>query len=406
MNVTEGFRESWDMIRHNRLRTILTMLGMNIGVASVIAVMATGLMGRGAIMKGIENIGSSLLWVQAAKDSYPTGRDITYMKPEDLSTLASIVQDTAWISPNLRANYPMGYRGDQEISAVYGVWPAYQRMWGRALQAGRSISQDDVDQRRRVVVLGMNTARAFFQTEDAALGNSVSFAGKDFTVIGVMAKKERSPVDDGSDDDTAYVPYEILSDVTSWDQYGGPRIMRIYLKVHDMADLDYVSGRIDQYLGHKYGTVEGKPRFVVKKAEDSIQTTNKVFDIITTVITLIAGISLVVGGIGIMNIMLITVTERTREIGIRKALGAKRRDILAQFLIESIIICLIGGGIGILFGIGITAIISVAQRWEYLLPWAAILLGLGVSIGIGLFFGIYPALKAARLDPVVALTKE
>ena len=202
------------------------------------------------------------------------------------------------------------------------------------------------------------------------------------------------------------MPYEILSDVTNWDQYGGPRVMRIYLKVRDMADLDYVSAQIGQYLDHKYGQIEGKPRFVVRKAEDSIQTTNKVFDIITTVITLIAGISLVVGGIGIMNIMLITVTERTREIGIRKALGAKRRDILAQFLIESIIICLIGGGIGILFGVGITAIVSIAQRWEYLLPWASIVIGLAVSITIGLFFGIYPALKAARLDPVVALTRE
>jgi putative ABC transport system permease protein len=221
-----------------------------------------------------------------------------------------------------------------------------------------------------------------------------------------MSKKERSPVDDGSDDDTAYVPYEVLSDLTNWDAYGGPRVMRIYFKVKDIADLDFVSAQLDQYLSHKYGTIEGKPRFTVRKAEDSIQTTNKVFDIITTVITLIAGISLVVGGIGIMNIMLITVTERTREIGIRKALGAKRRDILAQFLIESIIICLIGGGIGIILGIGITAFISALQRWEYLLPWAPILIGLAVSITIGLFFGIYPALKAARLDPVVALTKE
>jgi putative ABC transport system permease protein len=163
---------------------------------------------------------------------------------------------------------------------------------------------------------------------------------------------------------------------------------------------------VGQYLGQRYGPIEGKDRFTVKKAEDSINTTNKVYDIITTVITLIAGISLVVGGIGIMNIMLITVTERTKEIGIRKALGAKRRDILAQFLIESIIICLIGGGIGILLGVGITALVSVIQRWEYLLPWTAIVIGVVVSITIGLFFGIYPAVKAARLDPVVALSKE
>jgi putative ABC transport system permease protein len=405
MNLTEGFRESWETIRHNRLRTLLTMLGMNIGVASVIAVMAIGLMGRGAIMKGIENIGSSLLWVQAAKDSYPTGRDVTYMKPEDLAVLAGIVQD-AWISPSLRANYSFGSHGYQQVASVYGIWPGYQRMWGRGVQAGRPLSQEDIDQRRRVVVLGMNTARAFFDSDEDALGRSVTFAGKDFTVVGVMAKKERTPVDDGSDDDTAYVPYEVLADVTNWSAYGGERIMRIYFKVKVQSDLDYVAAQVGQYLGQRYGPIEGKDRFTVNKAQDSINTTNKVFDIITTVITLIAGISLVVGGIGIMNIMLITVTERTKEIGIRKALGAKRRDILAQFLIESIIICLIGGGIGILLGVGITALVSVIQRWEYLLPWTAIVIGVVVSITIGLFFGIYPAVKAARLDPVVALSKE
>ena len=405
MNFTEGFRESYETIRHNKLRTFLTMLGMNIGVASVIAVMATGLMGRGAIMKGIENIGSSLLWVQANRDAYPPGRDITYMKPEDLAALEGIVRD-AWISPNLRGTYMIGSRGYQEAATAYGVWQPYMRIWGRAVQAGRFISQEDVDLRRRVIVLGRNTAKVFFSTEDDALGKSVAMGGKDFRVVGVMAKKERSPVDDGSDDDTAYVPYEVLQDITNWDAYGGPRVLRVYFKVHALSDLDFVSSQASQYLGQRYGAVEGKPRFVVRKAEDSIQTTNKVFDIITTVITLIAGISLVVGGIGIMNIMLITVTERTKEIGIRKALGAKRRDILAQFLIESVIICLIGGGIGIIFGVGITAVVSVVQRWEYLLPWLSILIGLAVSISIGLFFGIYPALKAARLDPVVALTKE
>jgi len=296
--------------------------------------------------------------------------------------------------------------GDQQAASVYGIWPDYARMWGRAMEAGRPLSREDIDQRRRVVVLGLNTARAFFPSPDEALGQRVSFADRDFTVVGVMAAKERSPVDDGSDDDTAFVPYEVLSGLTPWDAYGGPRVLRIYFKVAAVADLDDASGRIGRYLDQKYGSIEGKERFAVRRAEDSIQTTNKVFDIITTVITLIAAISLVVGGIGIMNIMLITVTERTREIGIRKALGAKRRDILAQFLIEAVIICMIGGGIGIVLGIGITAVVSVVQRWEYLLPWNSIALGLAVSLSIGLFFGIYPALKASRLDPVVALTKE
>jgi putative ABC transport system permease protein len=406
MNLTEGFTQSFETIRHNKLRTMLTMLGMNIGVASVIAVMAIGLMGRGAIMKGIENIGSSLVWVTANTKIYPRTVSPLLMKPDDLAAIAGLTRDTAWISPVLRSTYAVAYRGDQNLSSVYGVWDAYFRVWPRSLSAGRAITVEDVSLHRKVIVLGANASRAFFSTDEEALGMSVTFAGKDFTVVGVLAKKERSPVDDGSDDDTCFVPYQALESVTNWDAFGGPRVQRIYLKVRELPDLDDVSSRVRQYLQTKYGDFQGNPRFKVNKAEDNIQTTNKVFDIITTVITLIAGISLLVGGIGIMNIMLVTVTERTKEIGIRKALGARRRDILAQFLIEAVIICLIGGGLGIILGVAITAVVSALQKWAYLLPWTSIILGLGVSIGIGLFFGIYPSMKAARLDPVVALTKE
>jgi len=406
MNLTEGFTQSFETIRHNKLRTFLTMLGMNIGVASVIAIMAIGLMGRGAIMKGIENIGSSLVWVQANTRIYPRTVSPVLMKPDDLVAIGDLTQEMAWISPVLRGTYSIGHRGDQNLGSVYGIWDAYGRIWPRALSAGRFISAEDVDRHRRVIVLGGNAARVFFASDDSALGQSVTFAGRDFTVVGVFAKKERSPVDDGSDDDTCFVPYQALESVTNWDAFGGPRVQRIYLKVRELADLDFVSSQVAQYLETRYGDYQGSPRFRVSRAEDNIQTTNRVFGIITTVITLIAGISLLVGGIGIMNIMLVTVTERTREIGIRKALGARRRDILAQFLIEAVIICLIGGGLGIILGVAITVAVSVLQKWTYLLPWTSILLGLGVSIAIGLFFGIYPSMKAARLDPVVALTKE
>ena len=405
MNLGEGFTQSFETIRHNKLRTFLTMLGMNIGVASVIAVMAIGLMGRGAIMKGIESIGSNLLWVQPNSQIYPQGVMQQLMRPDDLDVMSGLVGD-AWMSPILRASFVVGYRGDQSPSTIYGVWATYQSIWDYTTAAGRFLTQRDGDQRRRVVVLGWNTSAEFFPSAQDALGAQVNLAGKDFTVIGVMPKTTRSAISDGSDDDTCFVPYEVLQSVMDWSAFGGPRISRIYVKVKQIADVDFVSSQIDQYLTRQYGDYQGNPRFLVRKSEQSIQTTNKVFDIITTVITLIAAISLVVGGIGIMNIMLVTVTERTKEIGIRKAIGAKRRDILAQFLIESIIVCLIGGGIGILLGVLITALVSLAQHWDYLLPWFAILIGLAVSIGIGLFFGIYPAMKASRLDPVVALTKE
>jgi putative ABC transport system permease protein len=406
VNVSEGFRQSFETISHNKLRTFLTMLGMNIGVGSVIAVMAIGLMSRGAVMRGIESIGSSLLWVRPNRAAYPDRVEPMQMRAADLDALREIAGADAWITPLLRSNREVGRLGWQQASSVFGVWPAYSVVWAREPATGRFLSAEDVAQRNRVVVLGRNTARALFDSESAALGGSVTIGGRDFRVVGVMAAKQRSPVDDSSDDDTCYVPFEILSGMMDWTSTGGPRVPTVYFKVKDLSDLDGLSSRVERYLASAHGEVGGESRFVVRSAEESIQTTNKVFDIITTVITLIAGISLVVGGIGIMNIMLVTVTERTREIGIRKALGARRRDILGQFLIESVIICLIGGGLGIVLGVLVTAVVSVVRGWEYLLPWFAVTVGLVVSISIGLFFGIYPAVKAARLDPVVALTKE
>jgi putative ABC transport system permease protein len=384
---------------------MLTMLGMNIGVAAVIAVMSTGLMGRSAIMRGIESIGSTLAWVRTNRDAYASAQDILYMKPVDVDVLSKLVSP-AWTTPLLRGQYGLGYRGSQQVAAVYGVWSEYLQIWVREVGNGRFVSADDETHLKRVIVLGQNTARALFVTEEEALGKSVTLGGRDFTVVGVMAKKQRSPIDDGSDDDTCYVPYGVAEPMYDWSAYGGPRVFQIYFKARAVSELDELTFQVSQYLANRYGDYQGKPRFQVRRAEDSIQTTNKVFDIVTIVVTLVAAISLLVGGIGIMNIMLVTVTERTKEIGVRKAIGAKRRDILAQFMIEAIIICLIGGGIGIVLGIGLTAVVSLARGWAYLMPWFSVVLGLSVSIAIALFFGIYPATKAARLDPVVALTKE
>jgi len=405
MNLSEGFREAWDTIRHNKLRTFLTMLGMNIGVAAVIAVMSTGLMGRGAVMSGIEQIGSRLVWITVNRDIYEEREERVYLRPEDLEAMESITENV-WVTPLLRGRASVGYRGYQEAAAIYGVRPDYREVWDRSVAAGRFLTEDDVRTRSKVVVLGANLSAAFFASPDDAVGRSVRVADREFAVAGVMASKERSPIDDGSDDDTCYLPYEVYESMYDWSRFGGPRIFQVYFKVKNLSELEYTTGLLQRYLDSKYGKVEGQSRFIVLNAEENIRTTNDIFEIITTVITLIAGISLVVGGIGIMNIMLVTVTERTREIGIRKAMGAKRRDILGQFLVESIIICLVGGGFGTLVGIGLTFLISILQQWVYLMPWFSVALGVGVSISIGLFFGIYPAMKAARLDPVRALTQE
>jgi putative ABC transport system permease protein len=197
-----------------------------------------------------------------------------------------------------------------------------------------------------------------------------------------------------------------MESLMNWRRFGGPRILSLDIQVNDVADLDYTVTILERFLEARYGRHNDEPRFIVHKAEENIDTFNRIFGIVSTVISLIAGISLLVSGIGIMNIMLVTVTERTKEIGIRKAIGAKRSDVLIQFLIEAVIICLIGGGIGILVGLLIAFGVAGTQGWRYVMPVYAIALGIGVSATIGLFFGMYPAVKASRLDPVVALTKE
>jgi putative ABC transport system permease protein len=406
VNVSEGFRETFDMVRHNKLRTFLTMLGMNIGVAAVIAVLAIGLMGRGAVMEGVESIGATLMWIRPNRAAYPEGRGTTYLKPEDLTAIERIASGTI-VSPILRGEYQLAYRAYQTGAAVAGVRPGYPEVWDLSLARGRFLSERDVRERSKVIVLGSNVARMLFgPQEEDPLGKQVRVGNASFTVIGVLRQRGRGAISDGTDDDTSFVPYETLEGMYDFSRYGGPRVFQVYLKVNDVSRLDEVSSVIERYFDVRYGRIDGEPRFTVRRAEDSISTFNSIFGVITSVITVIAAISLVVSGIGIMNIMLVAVSERTREIGIRKAVGAKRMDILVQFLIEAILICLIGGGIGVILGVLISLLVSAAQGWAYVMPVLGMILGIGVSFGIGLFFGIYPAMKAASLDPVVALTKE
>lgn len=404
MKIGEGFRESWDTISHNKLRTFLTMLGMNIGVAAVIAIMASGLMARSAIMSGVESIGAALVWITPNNSAYEDSRDRVYLKPTDLSDMQRLVDDAVF-SPQLRSTEAVSYRGFEDPNTIYGVQPGYLTIWGHSLARGRFISEEDIDLRRKVAVLGADAAQIYFNDQDP-IGENLRIGKQIFSVVGVMGQREQSFVDDGSDNETIYVPYQVLESMMSWNRYGGPRVLNLDIQVNDIADLDYTVGILERFLEARYGTINGEPRFLVRKAEENIDTFNRIFSIITTVISLIAGISLLVSGIGIMNIMLVTVTERTKEIGIRKAIGAKRVDVLAQFLIEAVIICLIGGGVGIVLGIGIAFGVASIQGWQYVMPVYAITLGIGVSAAIGLFFGIYPAQKASRLDPVVALTKE
>jgi putative ABC transport system permease protein len=381
------------------------MLGMNIGVAAVIAIMASGLMARTAIMSGVEDIGATLIWIRPNWEAYENRSERIFLRPDDVENLVALVDDVS-ISIEVSERLRFSYRGVENTIRVKGVTGTYLSVWGWKLGTGRFITHEDTSLRRKVAVIGYDVAETFFQGEDP-VGKYVKIGERSAEIIGVMMRRDRGAfVSDGTNDNTVYMPYPIVSSMKNWTWYGGERVLDINVQVNDIANLGLVVATFDRYLAGKYGTLDGKPRFVVHTAEENINTFNKIFSIVTTVISLIAGISLLVSGIGIMNIMLVSVTERTHEIGIRKAIGAKRRDVLLQFLIEAVIICLIGGGIGIAVGLGIAFAVASTQSWRYVMPVYAIALGLGVSATIGLFFGIYPAMKASRLDPVVALSRE
>ena len=258
--------------------------------------------------------------------------------------------------------------------------------------------------KRHVIVLGNRVADRLFGDARGALGATVQVGRLHLQVVGVLGQRGLSSAGDGSDDRTAYLLYDVYSTIYEWGERG-PYIPEVTMRARDSARLAESITRVQFFLDRVLPGSDSLLPFTVATDQARIETEGQVLGIITTVVTLVAGISLLVGGMGIMNIMLVSVSERTREIGLRKAVGARDGDILGQFLIESVVICLLGGTVGVILGFGGTLAVAMALGWSLVLPQVAAV-GLGVSIAIGLFSGVYPASKAARLPPVVALSRE
>ena len=403
MRVTEGLREAFDTVRHNKLRTALTILSIVIGVASVIAVMAIGIMGRRAIMGDLAALGGALYWIEPDDGDWDDPRRDQHLRIEHLEAIRALVADTSWVSPILRGATNLRFRDRQASASLFGVGADYPELWPLPVQAGRFLSAEEVRQRRKVVVLGDRIARRLFDAPERAVGSVVSAGGLQLQVVGVMAADFRS-AGDGSDDRTCYLPHDLYRTIYPWDPVVGPNVPAITLRARDSADLGESMALVQRFL---HRVLPGSPSvrpFVVQTDQARLETEAEVLRVITMVVTLVAGISLLVGGLGIMNIMLVSVSERTVEIGLRKAVGARDGDILGQFLIESMVICLLGGVCGVVLGFGGTLAVALALGWNLILPEVAAV-GLGVAVATGLFFGVYPAAKAARLPPVVALSR-
>ena len=397
----------------NKLRSILTMLGIIIGVMSVIGLMSIGRGAQAMITSTFEQMGSNVLFVQPRNPEAPgfAGMSPQFAMPsltlDDADALADI-PSVLRVAPTNENFVEVVVDNESYVAMIEGSTPAYQETYNYSLAWGQFISDRHVARRDTVIVLGDNVAKELFDTIDP-LGNEVRLKGKRFTVIGVLEAKGGGFMG-MSLDDIAVIPITTFQSKLFAKQTasGEDAVESIGLQVANAEAVDGVTEDVEAVLRkrHRIDSDE-KDDFAVVSQEQVADMLQQVTGVFTIFLGAIAGISLLVGGIGIMNIMLVSVTERTREIGVRKAVGAKRRDILVQFLLEAAMISLAGSGIGVIGGWIVSRLVSRISIGGGTIPAVMspdiVVLAVSVAIGIGVVSGIYPALRAARLNPIDAL---
>lgn len=394
MRVGEAFGSAVTALRANRLRSVLTMLGVIIGVASVVVLVAIGSGAKAEVEQQVEGLGSNLILVVPGEFNVGSAPSVSRLTLEDVDFLGRVVGNRDAVATTVSSGEEVRVGGTSVFVTVNGTNENLPRVFDRPLTRGRFLTRADVDTRRRVVVLGAQSAKDLFGDVDP-LGRQVSIAGVRFRVIGVFAEQGTSF--GVSRDGEVVVPVSAAQRL-----FGVSRIDALAVKAPTIDAIEPLQKRIVSSLEAKY---DGETFSAVTQTQ-ILGTIGTILGLLTGVLAAIAGISLLVGGVGVSNIMLVSVRERTREIGLRKALGARERDILAQFLIEAVLLTTTGGVIGMTLGVTASVLADRLTPLPAVIAWWSLALAFGVSVGVGVFFGVFPARRAARLDPVVALRTE
>jgi len=392
-------------IRANKLRSLLTMLGIVIGVGAVITMVALGSGAQKAVQDQIERLGTNLLTIypgQSFMHGVASGERVS-LTMDDAKALENTSPVIANVVPEIAGNQQVKY-GNQNINVnVNGTTPNFLRVQNYALIAGRMFTTGDDEARRRVAVLGGGVPEMLGSNGPAMIGQTIQIRGIPFEIIGLLAEKGMSSGFGGNPDEQILIPLQ----TARYRVVGRDRLRSLTVEVSHPDSVNVAMLEIEQALRSAHGIRPGGDNdFQIRNRSEFLSTFEETTRTFTFLLAGIAAVSLLVGGIGIMNIMLVSVTERTREIGVRKALGATRRSILFQFVVEALVLCLLGGVIGILVGTGGALALSRLANWNTLISPGAVVLAIAFSAGVGLFFGIWPAQRAARLDPIQALRYE
>lgn len=407
MNYSNLFKIAMRAIAANKLRSFLTMLGIIIGVASVIAMMAIGQGSKKSIQANIAEMGSNMIMIRPGQDKGPGGAqqdasDMQTLKLKDYEALKERAKYLSAISPSVNSSGQFINGNNNTPSTIYGISPDYMQIRQQKVKDGEMFTDEEVRSSAKVCVIGKTVADNLFTNGEDPVGKVIRFNKIPFRVVGVLESKGYNSF--GMDqDDVVLAPYTtVMKRILSVTYLQGINASAVTEDMTDLAIEDITSILREN---HKLKTTDDD-NFTIRSQQEMAEMMNSTSDTMTVLLLVVACISLVVGGIGIMNIMYVSVTERTKEIGLRMSVGARGIDILNQFLIESVLLSVTGGLIGVIVGIGAAVGINVFAHWPIQIqPWS-VLLSFAVCSATGIFFGWYPAKKAASLDPIEAIRYE